>query len=114
MNYSLKYKIFNKYTINLIKEGEIIIKENFIPIALFNDNKYLNCISNKNQIFIIKKDNKLNDRKYITCSLRLFENDLLYYREIPELSQYEMYNSLYINNLFFFNNKDNKVNILQK
>ena len=51
-NYSLQYKIYNKYTINLIEESEIIIKENFIPMTLFNDNKYLYCISNTNQIII--------------------------------------------------------------
>ena len=113
-NYSLQYKIYNKYTINLIKESEIIIKENFIPMTLFNDNKYLYCISNTNQIFIIKKDNKLDDKKYKTCAFRLFENDLLYYSEIPELSQYEMYNSLYINNLFFLNNKVNKSKYIAK
>ena len=113
-NYSLKYKIYNKYSITLIIEGEIILKENFIPIALFNDNKYLYCISKTNQIFVIKRNNKLNNKKYITCSFRRFENDLLYYSELSELSTYEMYNSLYINNLFFLNNKNHNSKYIAK
>jgi len=36
--YSIKYKIFKKYFLNLVKEGEIKLK-NFTPKNLYIDNK---------------------------------------------------------------------------
>ena len=104
--YSLKCKMYNKYSITLIKEIEIEIKKSFIPKKLYNDNKLLYCISNNNEIFIIKKNHKLDYKKYINCSFRLFEPDLNFYDEIKNLSQYEMFNSLCINNFLILNNID--------
>ena len=37
----LKYKLYNKDSFALIKEGKINLEENFFPINLYNDNKYL-------------------------------------------------------------------------
>ena len=106
----LKCKLYNKYSMILEKEKKIELKNSFIPKCLFNDNKYLYCISYKNEIFMVKRNPKLDNEKYINCSFRLFENDLLYYTEINDLAPYEMFNSLYINNIFFLNNVDiNKI-----
>ena len=112
--YYLKYKIFNKYSINIEKEDKILFKQNFIPINLFNDNKYLYCISDTNQILLIKRNIKMNYKQYINCNFRLYENDLMYYREIKELSSFEMYNSLSFNNLFILINPITKDKYIAK
>ena len=104
----LKYKLYNKYQLTLIKEGEIKLRENFFPIKIYNDNKHLYCVSDKSGILIIKKNNKIDIQGYINCSFRLYENQLMFYIKLKDLSNYEMYNSLYINNLFFLRNKKNK------
>ena len=104
----LKYKLYNKDSFALIKEGKINLEENFFPINLYNDNKYLYCVSDMYQILIIKKNNKIDIQKYVNCSFRLYEDDLMFYTELKDLSNYEMYNSLYINNLFFLRNKKDK------
>jgi len=110
--YSIKYKIFKKYFLNLVKEGEFKLK-NFTPINLYIDNKYLYCTSDNNKIFIIKRNFNL-DQIYINCSFRLYENNLLYYTEINDISSYEMYNSLCVKNLFILNNKTNKKKFIAK
>ena len=106
--YYLKCKIYNKYSINMVKEDKIELKDSFIPINLYNDNKYIYCISKTNEIFMIKRKYKIDYKNYINCSYILFESDLIHYKEINDLSEYEMYNSLYMNNIFFLNNKTTK------
>ena len=107
-SFSLRYKLFDKYLITIEKEGIIELKKSFVPIKLFNDNNYLYCISDKNEIFVIKRNLKLEVQFYIICSFRLFENDLLSYADIYDLSNYEMYNSLSINNIFILYNTISK------
>ena len=57
---------------------------------------------------MIKRKYKIDYKNYIDCSYILFESDLIHYEEINDLSEYEMYNSLYMNNIFFLNNKTTK------
>ena len=109
IDYFLRIKIYNKHQMRLLKEDAIKLKKDFIPIKLYNDNKYLYCISLSNEILMIKRNYNLDYQKYLIGSFRLFENDLLSYEEITDLSDYQMYNSLYFNNLFFLQNKYNKV-----
>ena len=104
--YFLQYKLYNKYSMFLEKENEIEFKDSFIPKSLLNDNKYLYCISYSNEIFMVKRNPKINNPKYTNCYFRLFENDLIYYTEIKDLTQYEMFNSLSINNIFFLKSID--------
>ena len=112
--YSLKYKLYNKYTINLVNNGEIELDKNFAPKRLYNDNKYLYCISNSNKILMIKRNPKLDKQKYINCNIRLYNKDLKYDKKIIELLPYKMYNSLSINNLFVLINTDWLKNYLAK
>ena len=113
-NYSLKYKIYNKYSLTFIKEGEIDLKKPFIPKRLYNDNNYLYCISDINEVLIIKLNSKLDYQKYMNYSFRLFENDLMYYTEKNDLSLYKMYNSLCINNLLILYNTSNNKSFIAK
>ena len=99
----IKCKRYNKYLITLLKNDTIELKKDFIPKILLNDNKYLYCI-NTNKILLIKKNNEFTVQKYFNCSFHLFENNLMNYKEIKDLSMYKMYNSLSINNLLILNN----------
>ena len=101
--YYLKCKQYNKYLMTLLKSDEIKLEKNFIPIRLLNDNKYLYCVSNTNKILMIKKNNRLNYKKYFNCSFYLFENNIMKFREIKDLVPYKMYNSLNINDLIILN-----------
>ena len=112
--YFLKFKLFNKHSMVLEKENEIEFKNSFVPKSLFNDSNYLYCISYTNEILMIKRNKKLDNKKYINCSFRLFENDLMYYTEIKDLVSYEMFNSLYVNNIFFLNNINDKKTLIAK
>ena len=51
LKYVLKYKLFYKNSIILENEGEIELKNSFIPKSLINDNNYLYCISEAKEIF---------------------------------------------------------------
>ena len=106
--FCLQYKLYSKYSISLVKEGEIELKEKFFPFSLFNDNKYIYCISLTNEILIIKRNKKLDHQKYIICSFRLFENDLINYQTINTLLDFQMYNSLFINDIVFLQNDKRK------
>ena len=105
-NNYINYQIYNKYTMSKVKNGEIELKNNFNPISLFNDDKYLYCISLDNQILKIKKNYNLSNQKYYKCCFRLFEKDLMNYTEIKDLSLFEMFNSLCINDYLFIYNID--------
>ena len=106
--YYLKFLLYNKYSITEIKNGEIELEKSFIPIELYNDNKYLYCISNTNRMLLIKKNNKLNDQNYINCNIRPFENNSIKFEEINNISLFKMYNSLCINNLLILKNITNQ------
>ena len=97
-SYSLKCKIYNQSTLGLIKENIIQFKELYIPIKLFNDSKYLYCISSSNEMFIIQKKYKLNHQKYVKYSVKINENGEI--KAIDNLNTFQMYNYLSINNLF--------------
>ena len=112
--YILKYKIYNKYSLILLKEDIIELMKNFIPNTLFNDNKYLYCTSNGGQILMIKRNLSLDYIRYIHCSFRLFEKDMAYYQEIKDLLEFHMYNSLNINNLILLNNSITKKKFIAK
>ena len=114
--YSLKYKLYNKNTIDLVNNNEIKLEKNFIPKRLYNDNNYLYCISSINRILMIKRNPKVNKQKYINCKCKLYEKDLKYNKEISELELLpnRMYNSLSVNNLFIVNNIDCQTKYLSK
>ena len=103
-NYYLNCKLLHRYTLTTLNEEKIQIKNSFIPISLFNDNKYLYCMSNSNEILMIKTKLKEIVYKYINCSYKLYNKDLTYNKEIKGLISYKMYNSLNINNLMIIEN----------
>ena len=106
--YYLKFQIYNKYTMSNIKNGDIELKNNFIPIRLFNDNEFLYCIAEDKQTLKIKKCDNFIYQKYKKCCFRLFGNDLIYYTEIKYILSYEMFNNLCINDYLFLYNTDNQ------
>ena len=106
--YCLKCKIYDKYSLELLEEKIINLEKDFIPKRLFNDNKNLYCISDAKKLLMVKKNKKLDCLKFINCSLRLFEKELIYFREINDLLSFEMYNALYIHNLFIINDINTK------
>ena len=88
--YYLKYQKYNinMLCLNINKEKNIIEFSNFIPIRLFNDSKYLYCISNSEKIFIIKRNFEFNMFKYANCKFKL------------DFQNFRMYNTFCINNYF--------------
>ena len=107
IKYNLKCKIYNQSTINLIKESTIECKESYIPTKLFNDRKYIYCISTSNELFIIHKKYKLNSQKYAKYLIQKNQEGKI--NNIINLDSFQMYNYLSINNLFILeNNKENK------
>lgn len=112
--YFLKYKIFNKDFKSLIEVDKIELKKSFIPKRLLNDNKYIYCTSNSTEIFMVKRKYKIDFQKYINCSFRLFSKDCIKYDEINDISDYKMYNSLFINNIFFLEDIPNKKMFIAK
>ena len=113
-NYSLKCKLYNEYKMHFVEEIEIELIKSFVPMRLYNDNKYIFCVSNGNKILMIKINKELEPKRYINCSFKLFEKDLIHYKEIKDLSSYEMNNSLCIHNLFFINDINEKNMFLAK
>ena len=108
VNYFLIYQIYNKYTMNLINKNEIEFEKSFFPSHLFTDFKYLYCFSNNNQVFMIKKNTKLNDKKYINCLVEIYDKNLKKSKE-TNINNFKMNNFLCINNLFTLdNNIENK------
>ena len=107
--YYLEYKIYNQCSMTLLKEDKIIIEDNIIPIKLFNDYKFIYCFSKSNKVIIIEKNYKLDQKKYVNCSIKLYEKDISINRDITDLESFEMFNCLSINNLLILNNtKENK------
>ena len=106
--YFLRYQIYNQFSMDLIKQNEIEFEKSFIPTNLLNDYKYFYCLSNSNQVLMIKKNLKLENKKYINCLVRLYNKDLKFSKE-SKLEKFKMYNFLYVNNLFMVDNiEDNK------
>ena len=103
VNYFLIYQIYNKYTMNLINKNEIEFEKSFFPSHLFTDFKYLYCFSNNNQVFMIKKNTKLNDKKYINCLVEIYDKNLKKSKE-TNINNFKMNNFLCINNLFTLDN----------
>ena len=103
--YNLNCKIYIQNTMCLLNEKTIELKDTFIPIKLFNDNKYIYCVSSSNEVLIIQKKYKLNYQNYIKYSIQINEGNQL--TNINNLNSYKMYNSLSINNMFVIENKDN-------
>jgi hypothetical protein len=98
---------------HLINKNEIDFEKSFIPTNLINDYKYLYCFSKNNQVFMVKKNYKLNDKKYINCFVRLYNKDLKFSKE-SNLEKFKMYNSLCINNLFIVDNLQDKKKYIGK
>ena len=111
--YSLIHQIYNQNTMHLINKNEIDFEKSFIPTNLINDYKYLYCFSKNNQVFMVKKNYKLNDKKYINCFVRLYNKDLKFSKE-SNLEKFKMYNSLCINNLFIVDNLQDKKKYIGK
>ena len=103
LKYNLKCKIYNQSTTNLIKESIIEFKESYIPKKLFNDRKYLYCVSTSNELFIIQKKYKLNYSKYAKCLIQINKEEKII--NIVDLDSFQMHNYLSINNLFILENK---------
>ena len=107
-DYFLIYQIYNKYTMNLINKNEIEFEKSFFPTHLFTDFKYLYCFSKDNQVFMLKKNTKLNDKKYTNCLVKIYDKNLQKTKE-TNINNFEMNNYLCLNNLFILDNKiDNK------
>ena len=100
--YYLKYKIYNNNILNIIKENEIEFDNSFIPLKLLNDYKYIYCFSKSSNVLKIKKDYMFNNRQFINCSIKLYENNTE--SNISNLDSFKMFNSLSINNLFILDN----------
>ena len=112
--YFLKYKLFNHSTMSLIKENDIILKNDFIPKKLFNDNKYLYCTSKLNELMIIKKNFKLNYQEYNKYEIKLYGKDMNLKKDIYNIDTFSMHNSLCINNLFIIENNVENTNYVAK
>ena len=109
--YCFKFILLNKFSLNIIKNGEIQLnKENFEPFLLLNDNKYFYCLSKKNNLMLIMKKNyKLDNLKYIQYNLASsIKNDFSFF------TSFKNYNSLFFNNLFEVNNTSDKKNYFIK
>ena len=112
--YLLKYMKGYKYSLDFNGENKIELKKSFKPKKLFIDNKYIFCISDSNEILLIERNSNFSNQKYINCSFRFFQNDMLEYEKLNDLSKYEMHNTFSINNIFILNNKISKKTLFAK
>ena len=112
--YKLLYKLYRQSDMVLIKENEIELRKSFIPLKLFNDSKFLYCCSNKNEILMIKKNYDLDNENYINYSIRIYQQDLTFIKEIKNLNSFKMHNSLCISNFFFVDNAENNKKYIGK
>ena len=92
----------------LLREDEIELEKSFIPVKLFFDDKFLYCFSKSNQVLMIKKEYKLDKKKYINCTIKLFDKEINFIKDITQIESFKMYNSLCINNLFILDNEKEK------
>ena len=105
--YILKCQIYNQSTMGELREKAIELQESFVPNKLFNDYKYLYCISSSKDIFVVQKKYKLNNLKYGKCTFKVDEEGKM--NEINNLNSFQMYNGLSISNLFLLESqKENK------
>ena len=113
----LKYNIYSSNDMDLLESKYITYIEyekSFKPYRLFNDSKYFYCFSDSNKVLMIKKKNKLNNIKYINCSIRIYDENLLYINNIENINEFQMFNSLCINNLFILEKKDSSQRYIGK
>ena len=97
--YYLEFKIYNQNTMGLIKEHTEDFKD-FTPIKIFNDNKFIYCMSEENGLYVVRKTFSHNNSQYSKYSI---QED-----KIINLKNLKMHNYLSINNLFFLENENQK------
>ena len=110
----LRFNIYSANDMDLLESKNIEYEKNFKPSRIFHDQKYFYCFSDSNKILIFKKKNKLDNQKYIDCTIRLYDENLIYKYNIANINKFQMFNSLYINNLFILENKDSNQRYIGK
>ena len=99
--FSLFYKIYSTSMI-LLKEGAIKL-DNFgcLNSYLYSDRKNIYVISDKNKIFVLKKNISMNNYLYSNYTITSKIEDV-------SLNAYKYHNFFSLNNLIILENKDNK------